>query len=172
VALAAAAWNAFTAPSPDGLAATARARSPELRYLGEAFARLRQEYPSRTDGLSLTQRRILMAASEPEARAGRVFRQVWQAERRPFLGDAVCWALMEELAGDPAPLLVIDGPGLPFRDRLLRLTPVGVDVLGGRDDYVRRHGIDRWIGGVHLSGQSTPWRFDERLETLVPTTAV
>jgi len=166
--LAAAAWAAFTAPDPGGLAAITQARSPELRYLGEAFARLCEEYPSRTDGLSLTQRRILMAATEGEAPAAQVFKLVWYAERRPFLADAVCWVQIQGLADCPAPLLEIDDLGLPFRQRRVRLTPAGDQVLAGRLDHVRRNGIDRWIGGVHLAGHSTPWRYDERLETLLP----
>src|SRR6185503_7997206 len=45
VALARAAWAAFRAPEPSGLAGLESARSPELRFLGEAIARLLQEYP-------------------------------------------------------------------------------------------------------------------------------
>jgi hypothetical protein len=160
--LAAAAWAAFTAPDPSGLAAVTRARSPELRFLGEAFARLLQEYPSRTDGLSLTQRRILMAAAEGAGTMGQVFRRVSEAERRPFLADAICWAIMRELADCPAPLLAIDD------DRRVAIAPTGDEVLAGREDHVRRNGIDRWVGGVHLLGHPT-FRYDERLETLLPT---
>src|SRR5262249_50067063 len=74
--LPAAAWAALTAPAPTGLAAISRARSPQLRFLGEAFARLQQEYPSRSDGLSLTQRRTLLASQEGTATAGQMFRRV------------------------------------------------------------------------------------------------
>jgi hypothetical protein len=28
--------------------------------------------------------------------------------------------------------------------------------------------VDRWIGGVHLTGTRPAWRYDERLETLRP----
>src|SRR5688572_16033279 len=52
--LAADAWAAFRAPTPDGLAAIAGSRSRELRFLGEAFERLGREYPSVRDGWSLT----------------------------------------------------------------------------------------------------------------------
>jgi Domain of unknown function (DUF1835) len=165
--LSAAAWAAFTAPDPAGLPAIARARSPELRHLGEAFGRLLQEYPSRSDGLSLTQRRILMAAAEGAGPAGAVFRRVSEAERRPFLGDAVCWASMRELAGCRFPLLTIEQSDQAFGRRRVELTPTGEEVLAGHEDHVARSGVDRWIGGVHLSGRSTPWRYDERLETLV-----
>ncbi|HKF76757.1 MAG TPA: DUF1835 domain-containing protein [Candidatus Dormibacteraeota bacterium] len=165
--LAGQAWAAFTAPDPAGLGAITAVRSRELRYLGEAFARLLAEYPSGTDGLSLTERRILMAAGEGETAAGLVFRRVSDAERRPFLADAVCWATMRDLAGCPAPLLAMDDPELPFARRRVRLAPAGREVLAGRLDHVRHNGVDRWIGGVHLAGRSTPWRYDERLETLL-----
>lgn len=81
------AWQAFTAPQPDGLMAIAMARSPELRFTGEAFGRLMQEYPAQSDGLSLTERRILLAAAESGAIVGGVFRAISEAERRPFLAD-------------------------------------------------------------------------------------
>ena len=167
--LAAAAWAAFTAPDPAGLAAVTRARSPQLRHLAEAFGRLLQEYPSGADGLALTQRRALMAAAEGAGPMGLLFRRVAEAERRPFLGDAVCWAVVRELAECAVPLLTIEGPAEePFGRRRVALTANGEEVLAGRGDHVRRSGIDRWIGGVHLAGRSTPWRYDERLETLVP----
>ena len=41
------------------------------------------------------------------------------------------------------------------------------EVLAARRDHVRLNGIDPWVGGVHLAGRSTPWRYDERLETLL-----
>ena len=64
VQLAQQAWRAYRASRPRGLPAIARASSPELRFLGEAFARLMQEYPSRVDGLSFTERGILQAVDE------------------------------------------------------------------------------------------------------------
>ncbi len=49
----------------------------------------------------------------------------------------------------------------------MRLTVTGEEVLAARRDHVRLNGIDPWVGGVHLAGRSTPWRYDERLETLL-----
>lgn len=163
--LAAAAWDAFRSPDPMGLATITRARSPELRFLGEAFGRLLNEYPSRTDGLSVTQRRILQAAASG-APAGQVFRAIWEQERRPFLADTPFEATARELAGCQVPLLTIGRPDEPFGRRPIGLTDAGHEVLAGREDHVRRSGIDRWIGGVHLVGREPRWRYDERLETL------
>jgi hypothetical protein len=164
--LASAAWSAFTAPDPAGLAVIAEARSAQLRFVGEAFARVRQEYPSRADGLSLTQRRILLAAADGPVVAGRVHRHVWDAERRPFLADSPFFACLLDLAGCAVPLLAIDAPGRPLPERPVRVTADGGRVLAAGADHVRLSGIDRWVGGVHLAGEAR-WRYDERLETLV-----
>jgi hypothetical protein len=40
-------------------------------------------------------------------------------------------------------------------------------VLAGDADLVALHGIDRWVGGVHLQGREVPWRFGEAIEALI-----
>ncbi|HEX6348909.1 MAG TPA: hypothetical protein VF160_05900 [Candidatus Dormibacteraeota bacterium] len=163
VELARQAWRAYQDPRPLGLPAIARAVSPELRFLGEAFARLMQEYPWRGDGLSLSERRILQAMDEGAPGPREAFLALWRRERRPFLADQPTFELIKGLTEAGHPLLA---PG-PDRDGL-RLTPIGREVLGGSADHVRLNGIDRWIGGVHLTGEAD-WRYDERLETVVKT---
>ena len=49
----------------------------------------------------------------------------------------------------------------------LRLTADGRRVLGGEADHVRLNGVDRWVGGVHLAGPGSPWRWDEGTESIV-----
>ena len=71
--LATRAWAALRAPDPRGLAAIVAARSPELRFMPEAFDRLGREYPWTRDGLSLTERRLLAAVAEGAATAGEAF---------------------------------------------------------------------------------------------------
>ena len=48
----------------------------------------------------------------------------------------------------------------------LRLTEAGREVLAGRRDHVALNGVDRWIGGVHLTGTDVPWRWDEGTESI------
>lgn len=56
----------------------------------------------------------------------------------------------------------IDTPSLKDIKRwTVTITPVGRDVLNGRKDHIRLNGIDRWLGGVHLSGPDVKWRWDE-----------
>jgi len=40
-------------------------------------------------------------------------------------------------------------------------------VLAGKADHVALNGVDRWIGGVHLDGPDSRWRWDEGTEGIV-----
>jgi hypothetical protein len=160
-------WAAFRAPDPSGLNTIAATRSRELRFLGEAFERLSREYPSTRDGLSLTERRILGAVADGAPTAGAAFVRSAAREARPFLGDTWCFEMIARLARAPAPLLANE-PAAARIDRhaRLRLTAAGRRVLAGSDDHVALNGVDRWIGGVHLSGRTVPWRWDEGTESV------
>jgi hypothetical protein len=160
------AWAAFRAPEPSGIGPIARAHSPELRFLADAFDRLGREYPSTRDGLALTERRILAAAAEGHATAGAIFLRLGEREARPYLGDGWAFAIMERLTRAAAPLLAPAGR-VTF-DSPLELTPAGRAVLAGEADHVALNGIDRWIGGVHLSGPEAAWRWDEGTESIRP----
>ena len=166
--LAAHAWAAFRAPTPDGLRAIAEARSGELRFLGEAFDRLSREYPATRDGLSLTERRILAAVADGAPNAGTAFVRAAARETRPYLGDDWSFAMMDRMAHASAPLLDAEPADRPVdHGTALRLTDTGTQALAGAVDHVRLNGIDRWIGGVHLRGRHVPWRWDGGTETIV-----
>jgi hypothetical protein len=139
------AWAALTAPEPSGLLAIPG--SPELRFMGEAFVRLAQEYPWRRDGLSLTERRLL--AGTPGTRH-ELFLRAARKEPRPFLGDSWAFAALDRLA----PLLRREGD-------VLHLSDAGERVLAGEAEHV----TERWVGGVRIT-PDTPWRWDDALETI------
>lgn len=165
--LATEAWAAFRAPTPDGLRAIAETRSPELRFLGEAFDRLSREYPSTRDGLSLTERRILAAAADGPATAGTVFVRAAARETRPYLGDTWAFAMMDRMAHATVPLVRAEPANRPVDHATsLRLTDTGARVLAGEEDHVVLNGINRWIGGVHLHGHHPPWRWNDATETI------
>lgn len=152
------AWAALRAPEPSGLAEIVATPSPELRFVAEAYDRLSREYPSTRDGLSLTERRLLAAVAAGATTPYDAFVRGAAREARPFLGDDWAFQRIERMAAAPTPLLEAAGP--------LRLTEAGRDVLNGRADHVALNGIDRWIGGVHLSGTDVPWRWDEGTESV------
>jgi hypothetical protein len=166
LALATRAWAALRAPDPRGLAAIVAARSPELRFMPEAFDRLGREYPWTRDGLSLTERRLLAAVAEGAATAGEAFVRGAAREARPYLGDAWAFAAIERLARAEVPLLSAD-PGTVDRHTAVALTEAGRRVLDGAEDHVALNGVDRWVGGVHLVGGEVPWRWDDGVEAIV-----
>jgi len=164
--LATRAWDALRAPAPDGLRTIAATRSGELRFLGEAFDRLSREYPATRDGLSLTERRVLAAIADGAQDAGTAFVRAGARETRPYLGDTWCFERMDRMAHAPVPLLDARSPV----DRLtpVRLTEAGARVLAGQADHAELNGVDRWIGGVHLTGRPR-WRWDDGTESIVST---
>jgi hypothetical protein len=166
LALGTRAWAALRAPDPRGLAAIVAARSPELRFMPEAFDRLGREYPWTRDGLSLTERRLLAAIAEGAATAGEAFVRGAAREARPYLGDTWAFAAIERLARAEVPL-VSAGAGAIDRHSAVALTEAGRRVLDGAADHVLLNGIDRWIGGVHLVGRDVAWRWDEGVEAVV-----
>jgi hypothetical protein len=165
--LAGAAWAALRAGDPGGLGRVAASRSPELRFLGEAFDRLGREYPSTRDGLSLTERRLLAAvAAAPGATAAAAFTPMGEREPRPFLGDLFGFRILARLAGARVPLVEADPPGGVAAGTRLSVTEAGRRVLAADADHVALNGIDRWVGGVHLHGETARWRWDEGTEAI------
>jgi hypothetical protein len=73
------------------------------------------------------------------------------------MGDATFFGYVKELQTPKHPLL----------DGNLHLTPAGGAVLANHSDAVSLNGIDRWLGGVHLSGAGAKWRWDEDNQVLV-----
>jgi hypothetical protein len=63
------------------------------------------------------------------------------------------------------PLLHADAAKVD-RGTSLRLTGAGARVRAGKADHVTESGIDRWIGGVRLSGREVRWRWNEGTETI------
>lgn len=163
--LAAKAWGALRSPDPGGLAAIVAARSPELRFFGEAFDRLGREYPSTRDGLSLAERRLLAAVADGAQTAGEAFVRAAAREARPFLGDTWAFARLEGLAGVDVPLVEAHTPVECTTS--VAMTDTGRRVLAGDADHVALNGVDRWVGGVHLHGRDAAWRWDEGAEAVV-----
>ena len=88
-------------------------------------------------------------------------------ETRPFLGDTWAFARIGSLARATVPLLEVDAPGEVGRQAHVRVTEAGRRVLAGEADHAHVNGVDRWIGGVHLEGRHSPWRWDEGMERVV-----
>ncbi|WP_420126025.1 DUF1835 domain-containing protein [Longimicrobium sp.] len=169
------AWDAFRAPDPRGLEAVIAGGGDAMPHLPAALFRLLEEYPAVGNGLSRSQEQILIAfAGGPSTLREAYPASHHQVEDAIWMGDGSFAGLVQALASGPTPLLAFEddgdgadgGPGAAM-DRRAALTDAGREVLSGGADAVRMNGIDRWIGGVHLSGRDARWRWDADEERLV-----
>jgi hypothetical protein len=167
------AWEAFRAPTPFPLADLLARDTAPLPFLAAALLRLLDEYPSVETGLGRTESQVLRALSQGAETFPAVFVASQDMESRPFMGDTTLWARIGMLATGPAPAVRfgthvgVPKSGLPWQGIPLELTRFGQAYLEGTADLVRDHGIDRWIGGVHLSGYQVPWRWDRENNRLI-----
>jgi DNA-binding transcriptional MerR regulator len=167
---AARAWAALQGPVPTTLAEWASRDTAELPFLAPALRRLLEELPAPADGLSGTERRALEAVAAGAHTPPAAFVREQQLEEAPFLGDAWFYRALSVLGqGETRLLETDDGRPLPpppplsdsqhFARLQLRLTSAGERTLRGEADRVELLGIDRWIGGTHITPDNT-WRWD------------
>jgi hypothetical protein len=173
---AASALAAFQAPEPTALAEWATRETVELPYLAGALRRLLEELPAPADGLSGTERRALRAVAAGAQTPAEAFLAAQRLEEAPFLGDTWFFRVLCGLGQGQARLVEThDGAALPeppplsdskrFAHLALRLTATGDRALRGEADRVELLGIDRWIGGTHVTPDNT-WRWDTTSLTL------
>jgi redox-sensitive transcriptional activator SoxR len=168
--VAADAWAAFRAPVPTPLAELATREMTELPFLARAFRRLLEELPAPTGGLSRTERHALEAIAAGARTPPESFVASQRLEDAPFLGDTWFFRALSALGQGERRLVETDGreqlpPAPPvgdgerFAPLQLRLTTWGERTLTGDADKVELVGVDRWIGGTHVTPDNL-WRWD------------
>ncbi len=136
--------------------------TPGLR---EALIRWFQEFPSLDNGLSRVERQILEGLVEGFARLGKLFLYSQSKESPVYMGDSTFYYYIQRLVEGDRPLirqtvgeefLILGNTGYSkeFRAQEFELSEEGRAVLEGRVDAITLRGIDRWIGGYHLTPQS------------------
>jgi hypothetical protein len=172
------AWGAFRASEPTALAEWAACGLEELPLLAPALRRLLAELPALTGGLSGTERHALQAIAADASTPAAAFVEAQRLEDAPFLGDAWFYRALTALGGGPVRLVETEeGDPLPappplsdgqvFARLPLRLTEEGRRVLRGESDRVDLLGVDRWIGGTHVTPDNA-WRWDQAEQVVVP----
>jgi hypothetical protein len=170
LAAAAGAWAAFRAPEPSALAEWTTRATTEVPFLAAALRRLLEELPAPKDGLSRTERSALETIAAGARTPPASFVAAQRLEEAPFLGDAWFYRALSMLGRGEARLVEDDdGSSLPpppplgdsqlFARLQLRLTANGERTLRGEADRVELLGIDRWLGGTHVTFDNT-WRWD------------
>jgi hypothetical protein len=172
--LARAAWAAFRSPDPTYLTDLLRQDTSALPFLSSALWRHVQQFPNKSNGLSRSEQQMLEAIASGVNTLADVYRVSHDdREEARFLGDTTFALYVERLSAGREPLLLLEdgqivraprgrGHAPEFWECKVMLTPMGRAVLEGAADHVRINGIDRWLGGVHLSGTETRYRAPER----------
>jgi hypothetical protein len=160
-ALASVAWNAFTSPLPTDIELVIARDTSALPFLAPALRRHLEQFPAVENGLSRTERQALSVLRDRgPLPALRLFFAVQKMEDPLFMGDGSFFAILKELASAHSPLIRMESHAEVTESSVVTLTEVGNRVLDLHDDHVKLNGIERWLGGVHLTGADAVWRWD------------
>jgi hypothetical protein len=175
------AWNAFTAPDPRAIERVLQEDTSPLPFLAAALRRHLQQFPSIDNGLSRTERQCLSVLSEQGALSAiKLFFAVQQMENPLFMGDLSFFGILNEMASVRHPLIEIEyavrvgseDDKSSIAHSMIRITDTGLRVLQRQLDHIQLNGINRWLGGVHLTGPEAAWRWDDDNRRLVAVSTV
>ena len=156
-------WRAFREPSPEALDELRQANLA-LPYLAAALTRFLEEYPWTSDGLSRSERRLLQLAAAGAIDLWDAFRRMHDDEDVYDITDTSLADLAKALSRTSPPLLTRaprQSSGTEYLDGSVTLTETGRAVLASQQDRIVVCGIDRWLGGVHLTTGADLFRWDD-----------
>lgn len=172
-------WRAFSSADPREIVAVLSTDTSAIPLLDGAMWRLLEELPSIRDGLARSERQLLTPLVDGPARFGSLFHHAAQSEERVYLGDSSAASYIARLgqgdeplvtyaSSEPIPPLRHESEYRDFRTTELAITDAGRAVLSGRGDWIEMGGSDRWLGGVHLDGKTSAWRWDHAKRNVTP----
>jgi hypothetical protein len=101
--------------------------------------------------------------------------------RKPLHGRQFVLALFGENDREQAPITArfqrrVVLPSLcaswpEFNEQQMVITRAGERVLANELDWIEINGIDKWLGGVHLTSSAgeNPWRWNPEMQRLIQT---
>ena len=171
------AWKAFGSEDPTSISRLLDESTTALKYLASALRRHLEEFPSTDNGLSRSEREALSAIQAGHSTPVAAFLEVARKQESIFLGDIIFYSYLERLSGRTTALITWkDGTPViaPTSERArefvegeLALTPLGREVLAGRQDWQRINKRTRWLGGVEIRPGESGWRWDASNRELV-----
>ena len=159
------AWSAFCSPDPKRWEDLIGMDTASLPFLGASVVRHLEQYPSLRNGLNRTEEAILKAVQAGIAKPGEIFAAAQASEESRFMGDSLFWLYLARMTESEPPLLQVSN-GRPFRlpsfcassdefnEQSILITYVGEKVLANERDWIEINGIDKWLGGVHLTSRA------------------
>ncbi|MCG8604087.1 hypothetical protein MJD09_03690, partial [bacterium] len=169
---AAQAWTAYTSSDPTAIEEFCRSEAARFSFLEHALRAHLERFPSVRNGLGRIENRILelIASGIDEMRP--LFNMFGELERDYGLGDLQFQNHLLRLKNVVRPLVEISGletseNAISWTQACFKVTELGKTVLSGAEDFVKLNGIDYWLGGTHLCGSESLWRWDEQDQQLV-----
>jgi hypothetical protein len=174
-AIACQAWAAYADPDPTALGRLRAADLSGWPRLGQGVGCHLRRFPSTRNGASAIEQEILREIAEGPLGFHPLFRGVTAASEIAAygIGDVQFAGYLRELAPRLITIQAERAPGdlhdrsRPFEAWILEITASGREVLAGRLDLVAIQPLDRWLGGVRLSGHGSAWRWDSERNALV-----
>jgi hypothetical protein len=141
--------------------------------------RVLEELPWPRDGLARSERQLLTPLAGGPTRFGSLFGHAAESEERVYLGDSSAASYIARLGQGDEPLVTYaSGERIrplrtqteyrDFRTAEVAFTDAGREVLSGGRDWIDMGGSDRWLGGVHLDGKKSAWRWDPAKRNVTP----
>jgi hypothetical protein len=167
------AWRAYSSPNPMDLTALLETDLSALTFLRDALKKHVQRFPSTHNGLGRIENIGLELVTSGFPQFKSLFPAFMRREPTYGFGDAQFYLALRRMVTAPVPVLRQRNAGNPVNDPALMLlssfeiTAGGEAIVTGKEDFVLRNGIDIWLGGVHLQGKESRWRWDEETQQLL-----
>jgi hypothetical protein len=169
--LASTAWQAYCSPNPIAIEDLLATDTSALPFLAAALRLHLRRFPSVKNGLGEIENTGLKLIKSGSSTFTDLFPRFGDAKPTYGLGDAQFWLALRRMSNARQPLVTNSGfngnaTGSALTPTVLqnvsfKITAIGESVLRGEADFVSLNGIDIWLGGVHLDGVETLWRWDE-----------
>jgi hypothetical protein len=154
------AWAVYSSPDPQTIADLLDTDTTALPYLREAWLLHLGRFPSVMNGLNQAENMLLTLIAAGHRSYLNLCPAFFNAMPAYGLGDLAIREDLQRMANAPQPLLALNGlDDSDWRNATCALTETGWQVLAHAADFVALNGIDRWLGGVHLTDQKR-WRWN------------
>jgi hypothetical protein len=157
-------WTAVTSDTPHKLLQIRSDKMPVLPFMKDAVLRLLEEYPDKNTGLSRSERQIVQVVYSGVSLPNAIYELVQRKENIPFMGRQAFRRHLHRMTVAQHPLIALKRnapvPKVRSQDFLKQhfyITNTGFRVLAESADAIFLNGLDRWVGGVHLSDANI-WR--------------
>lgn len=163
-------WQAYTSSDIQDHMDYLRQNSTVLPFAHAAFEAHLTRLPSQSNGLGAIEQATLEAVNQGVDHPYPLFEHVSERLHVLGMGDLEYWAHLRRMTKGQHALLQISGADTfpdftqhheHFRNAVLSLTELGIQVLAEEADYAELRKDEMWIGGLwNAQGKDPQWRWD------------